>query len=139
VLGEAVSGIEKKGLLPDVDTRVSAATGETGAEASGLDKRAGTGQARQEPGWAGLRLCNLVAQSSRATKRTVPARGREGAYRERNRTLGDYLFQTLQKPDPSHRASARDGGSDAGKRPLPRLLSRDDLCGLSCRSESGRR
>src|SRR5207245_281453 len=131
VLGEAVSGIEKKGLLPDVDTRVSAATGETGAEASGLDKRAGTGQARQEPGWAGLRLCNLVAQSSRAAKRTVPARGRKRAYREGNRALGDHLFQALQKPDPGHRAGAGNGSSDAGKRPLPRLLPGNDLCGLS--------
>jgi len=31
------------------------------------------------------------------------------------------------------------GGSDAGKRSLSRLLSRDDLCGLPSRSESGRR
>ena len=44
--------------------------------------------------------------------------------------MGDYLFQALQKPDPGHRASARDGGSDAGKRPLPRLLPGNDLCGL---------
>src|SRR5207245_10307615 len=123
----------RKGLLPNVNSRTSASASVTRAEAGGLDERAGAGEAGQEQGWAGVRLCNLVAQSSRAAKRTVPARGREGAYRERNRTLGDYLFQTLQKPDPSHRASARDGGSDAGKRPLPRLLSRDDLCGLACR------
>ena len=39
----------------------------------GWTKGAGTGKARKEEGWAGLRLCNLVAQSSRAAERTVPA------------------------------------------------------------------
>src|SRR5437660_675801 len=101
--------------------------------------KAGAGEAGEEPGWAGVRLCNLVAQSSRAAKGTVPARGRKRAYRERNRALGDYLFQTLQKPDPGHRAGARDGSSDARKRSLSRLLPGDDLRGFFGGSEFGQR
>src|SRR5207237_3829344 len=121
------SGIKKKGKLLNVDTRESAAAGETGTGAGWLDERAGTGKARKEEGWAGVRLCNLVAQSSRAAERTVPARGGEGAERERNRTLGDYLFQTLQEPDPGDRAGAGNSGPDAGKRSLSRLLPGNDL------------
>src|SRR5438552_13861116 len=67
------------------------------------------------------------AQSSSTPQRTVPARGGEGAYRERNRTLGDCLFQALQEPDPGDRTSAGDSGFDVGKRPLSRLLSGNDL------------
>src|SRR5207302_6950087 len=127
----------KKGLLPDVDSRAPAAASETGVEAGGLDERVGTGKAGEEEGWAGIRLCNLVAQSSSPAERRVPARGGKGADRERNRTLGDYLFQTLQEPDPGDRAGAGNCGADAGKRSLPRLLSGDDLCGLFGGSEFG--
>ena len=39
----------------------------------GWTKRTGTGEAGETERWAGLRLCNLVAQSSRAAERAVPA------------------------------------------------------------------
>src|SRR5437016_10056343 len=120
----------RKGLLPNVNSRTSASASVTRAEAGGLDERAGAGEAGEEPGWAGVRLCNLVAQSSRAAKGTVPARGRKRAYRERNRALGDYLFQTLQKPDPGHRAGSGNSGADAGKRSFSRLLPGNDLRGF---------
>src|SRR5206468_10750404 len=106
-------------------------------EAGRLDERAGAGEAGEEEGWAGFRLCNLAAQSSSPAERRVPARGRKRAYRERNRTLGDYLFQTLQEPDPGHRAGAGSSSSDAGKRSLPRLLPGDDLRRLLGGSEFG--
>ena len=40
---------------------------------------------------------------------------------------GNHLLQTLQEPDPSHRAGDRDGSPDAGNRQVPRLLPGDDL------------
>src|SRR5438094_9752264 len=103
-------------------------TGEKGTEAGGLDERAGTGEVSASAG-AGLRLCTLGAQSSCTPQRRVPARGGEGAYGERNRTLGDYLFQAVQEPDPGDRTSAGDSCYDVGMPPLSRLLS---LFGLRC-------
>src|SRR5947199_2737117 len=128
--GAAVSGIQTKGLLPDVDSRTPAAADETGAKAGGLDERAGAGKAGEEEGWAGIRLCNLVAQGSRDAERAVPARSREGADRKRDRALGDRLFQALQEPGPGDRAGSGNGSSDARKRSLSRLLPGNDLCRL---------
>src|SRR5437016_5807020 len=100
--------------------------GDTRTGACGLDEWAGSGKVGASAG-AWRRLCTLGAQSSCTPQRTVPARGGEGAYRERNRTLGDYLFQALQEPDLGDRTSAGDSGFDVGKRPLSRLLSGNDL------------
>jgi len=57
----------------------------------------------------------------------------------RETELGDYLLQTAPEPDAAHRAGDRDGGSDAGKRPIPRLLFGNDLCRLPCRCQPGQR
>src|ERR1700687_2969399 len=59
----AVSGIEKEGVLPDVDPRTPATSGQKTTEGRGLgegDRAGKTGEA----GPADLRLCNLVAQSA---------------------------------------------------------------------------
>jgi len=53
---------------------------------------------------AGLRLCNLVAQSASHAERGVQAGGREGADGAGNGTV-NYLFQTVSEPDARHRAS----------------------------------
>src|SRR5438128_12438137 len=117
--------------VSDVEPWIPGPGGEKGNEGGWLDERAGTGEVSASAG-AGFRLCTLGAQSSCTPQRTVPARGGEGAYRERNRILGDYLFQALQEPDPGDRTSAGDSGFDVGKRPLSRLLSGNDLRGFPC-------
>jgi hypothetical protein len=63
ILGEAVSRIASEGLLPDVDPRTPAASGEKAVEGSGLGEGVGAGQTGQN-GPAALRFCNLVAQGS---------------------------------------------------------------------------
>ena len=63
VPAEKVSGVPQEGVLPHVDPREPAATGEEGTGEARLGQRTRVGQA----GTAGLtafRLCNLVAQSS---------------------------------------------------------------------------
>jgi hypothetical protein len=92
-----------------------------------LDQRAGTGEAGETKRWAGVRLCNLVAQSPGTSQRRVPARSGKGADRKRYRTSGDRLFQALQEPDSSGRAGDRDRSSDAWQRQIARLLPGDDL------------
>jgi hypothetical protein len=47
VPGEAVSGVTKEGLLPDVNSRTPAATGKETTEGSGLDEGAGGSQTGQ--------------------------------------------------------------------------------------------
>jgi hypothetical protein len=42
-------------------------------------------------------------------------------------TVGADLLQGLQEPDPRHRAGNRDGSPNVGKRPIPGLLSGNDL------------
>ena len=61
-----------------------------------MDEGIGTGEGRA-PGRAALRLCNLVAQSPRTTKRRVQAGSGEGADRKRRRAVGDDLLQDLQE------------------------------------------
>src|SRR4029077_10578515 len=56
-------GIEAESLLPDVDPRALAAAGAERTERSGMDEGVGASEAGAE-GQAGVRLCNLVAQSS---------------------------------------------------------------------------
>src|SRR5204862_3100664 len=69
--------------------------------------------------------------------RTLPREQfRREVEKELTGALVDCLFQTLQKPDPRHRASNRDRSSDAGQRQIARLLPGDDLCGLFSRSQS---
>jgi HNH endonuclease len=51
--------------------------------------------------------------------------------------VGDYLLQALPEPDAGYREGHRNGGSDAGKRPIPRLLLGDDLCRLPGWRQSG--
>src|ERR1700730_9884649 len=94
-----------------------------------MDEGTGTGESGQE-GWAGVRLCNLAAQSALATKGSVQAGGGEGTNRAGIRTVRDYLLQAVQDTAPGRRAGDRDGGLDAGHRQVPRLLPRDDLCRL---------
>ena len=48
-----------------------------------------------------------------------------------------YSVQTVPEPDAGHRESNRDGGPDAGKRPIPGLLPGDDLRRLPRRSQFG--
>ena len=91
ISGEAFSGIEEEGVLPNVDSRTSAAAGEKTVEGSGLDEGNRTGEAGQE-GRAALRLCNLVAQSPAAAERRIQAGGREGTDWAGNGTVGDYLL-----------------------------------------------
>src|SRR5437899_6630392 len=95
-----------------------------------MDERTGTSEGGQD-GWAGVRLCNLAAQSALAAKGSVQAGGREGTHRAGNGTMGDYLLQTVQGPDSDPRAGDRNGGPDAGIGQVPWLLFGDDLCGLS--------
>lgn len=80
----------------------------------GLDEGIGIGESGAE-GWAGLRLCNLVAQSSGDAQGPVQAGGGESTDRAGKRAMEDYLLQTVPKPDSGHRARDRDGSSDAGK------------------------
>src|ERR1017187_8011759 len=101
VLGAAFPRVAAEGVLPDVDSRTSAAAGEKTVEGSGLDEGTGAGQAGQE-GRSALRLCNLVAQSPSASERRVQAGGREGTDGAGNRTVGNYLLQTVSEPDASY-------------------------------------
>src|SRR5215471_2755749 len=67
VPAEEVSGVPQEGVLPHVDPREPAATGEEGTGEARLGQRTRVGQA----GTAGLtafRLCNLVAQSRRTAE-----------------------------------------------------------------------
>jgi len=56
---------------------------------------------------------------------------------EGNGAVGADLLQSLQEPDPRHRAGDRDGGPDARVRQVERLLSGDDLRRLSSWSALG--
>src|ERR1019366_151895 len=95
-----------------------------------MDEGAGAGEGRP-PGRTGLRLCNLVAQSSCSAEGGRQAGGGEGINGERNGAVGADLLQGLQEPDSGHRTGNRDGGPDAGNRQITRLLSGDDLRRLS--------
>src|ERR1017187_5006797 len=91
-----------------------------------MDEGTGTGQGGPE-GWAALRLCNLVAQSSCPAEGGLPTGGGEGTDGEGNGTVGADLLQSLQEPDSGDRAGNRDGSPDARYGQIARLLSRDDL------------
>ena len=56
--------------------------------------------------------------------------------RERG-AVGTDLLQSLQEPDPRHRAGNRDGGANAGHGQIARLLSGDDLRRLPRRRAPG--
>jgi hypothetical protein len=86
-----------------------------------MDEGTGTGEGGPE-GWAALRLCNLVAQSSRSAERGLQAGSGEGTDGEGNGAVGADLLQGLQEPDPSDRAGNRDAGPDAGHGQIARLL-----------------
>src|SRR5207248_11356122 len=73
-LGKALSGVEEKSLLPDVNPRVSPAAGERRSQAGGKDERARVGTAGAGGGSA-VRLCNLVAQSSFHAASPIQTRG----------------------------------------------------------------
>src|SRR6266851_6455268 len=102
-----------------------------------MDEGAGVGESRQE-GWAGVRLCNLAAQSALNAERSVQTGGREGTHRAGIGTVGDYLLQAVQDPDSGGRAGDRNGSFDAGHGQVARLLSGDDMRRLPGRSEPGR-
>src|SRR5580704_13123933 len=114
-----IPGVTAKGVLPDVDSRTLAATSEEGAEGSRVDQGCGVGKNCEE-GPAGLRLCNLVAQSPRDEHGAVQARGRERVDRTRNRTVGDCLLQVVQEPTAGGRAGDRGRSIDAGNGQIPR-------------------
>ena len=101
VSGETVPWIAAEGLLPDVNSRALATAGEKAAKGTGMGERAGAGQAG-EKGWAALRLCNLVAQSTGNASEAVQAGGREGANGAGDGTVGDYLFQAVPEPAAGH-------------------------------------
>jgi hypothetical protein len=63
-----------------------------------MDEGTGIGEGCEE-GWAGVRLCNLVAQSTLTAERRVQAGGREGTDGAGIGTVGDYLLQAVQDPD----------------------------------------
>ena len=71
-------------LLLDVHSRTFAARSKTGTQAGGLDEGTGISQTSAPEQWPGLRLCNLVAQSSRNAEGAIPARGRKGTDRTRH-------------------------------------------------------
>src|ERR1700676_1587806 len=96
--------------------------------------RASEGRA---PGRSALRLCNLVAQGSKAAEGGLQAGGGEGTDGKGNGAVGADLLQSLQEPDSGHRTGDRDGGSDARHGQTPRLLFGDDLRRLPGRSAPG--
>src|ERR1700756_1645377 len=100
--GAAFPGIKKEGLLLDVHPRAIAATSAKGIETGGMDEGAGISEGGAE-GRAALRLCNLVAQSSRDAMARVQAGGREGTDRKGRGTARDYLLQGVQEPDSADR------------------------------------
>src|SRR5438093_10907750 len=101
-----------------------------------MDERAGTGEVSASAG-ARFRLCTLGAQSSCTPQRTVPARGGEGAYRERNRTLGDYLFKPYQNPVPGDRQRAETRAGAVGDQRSSGCLPETTLGGLAAGAELG--
>ena len=60
----------------------------------GWTQGSGVSQGRS-PGWAGIRLCNLVAHSEGAAEGGVQAGGGTASDGEGNGALGDDLFQDL--------------------------------------------
>ena len=88
-----------------------------------------------QEGWAGVRLCNLAAQSALTAEGRVQAGGGEGTDGAGIGTVGDYLLQAVQDPDSGGRAGDRDGSIDAGNGQVTRLLPGDDLRGLPGGSE----
>src|ERR1039458_8902802 len=102
-----------------------------------MDEGAGASEDRA-PGRSGLRLRNLVAQSSKAAEGGLQAGSGEGTDREGNGAVGADLLQGLQEPDPGHRAGDRDGSSDAGHGQIAWLLSGDDLRRFPRRRPPGR-
>src|ERR1035437_9600677 len=101
ISGEAFSGIEEEGVLPDVDPRTPAAAGEKATEGGGLGEGDRASQVGQT-GRAALRLCNVVAQSPSDAERGLQAGGREGTDGAGDRTVGDRLLQAVPKPDAGH-------------------------------------
>ena len=96
-----LSGFRQK---PSQGRNRFATPGQKGTEGSGLDEGAGVGEGGEE-GWAGVRLCNLAAQSSLATKGS----DHEGGYRVGIGIVGDCLLQVVQDRNPrlSSRRSRR--------------------------------
>ena len=91
-------------LPPQVRTRT---------ERGGMDEGVGVGETCA-PGRAGLRLCNLVAQSTKNAKGAIPAGSGKGTDGQGRGTVRADLLQGVQEPDSGDRASHRDGGTDAG-------------------------
>src|SRR3954451_16286729 len=96
--------ISTQSLLPDVDSRAAAVRREAGVEAGGLDEGAGTREIGKMEKWAGFRLCNLVAESTRIAEGRVPTRGGKRADGKRYGTIGDRLFQAVQESNTGDRA-----------------------------------
>ncbi len=108
------------------------------SQGGGLDEGIGVGEGGAQ-GWAGLRLCNLVAQSPRDAEGSVQARSGKGTDGKGNRGVGVGLFQVVQEPDSGYRAGNRNCGFHARIRQVRGLLPGNDLCGLPRGSESGPR
>jgi hypothetical protein len=104
--------ISQESVLPDVDPRALAAAGAEGPEGSGMDEGPGIGKNRT-PGRSGLRLCNLVAQSSRTAEGGLQACSGEGTDGKGRGTVAVDLLQGLHEPDFGDRAGDRDGSPDA--------------------------
>jgi hypothetical protein len=47
-----------------------------------------------------------------------------------NETMGNYLLQTIPEPDPGHSTRHRNRSCDVMLRPVPSLMSENDLCGF---------
>ena len=97
VSGEAVSGIEKEGLLPDVDPRAPAATGEEGLEEVGWTKGLELTQSGQA-GWVSSFDCATWMHKAREMpKEAVQAGGREGTDGSGDRSRHEIIYFKLYK------------------------------------------
>src|SRR5271155_144948 len=101
-----------------------------------MDQGPGVGQSGAG-GETKLRLCTLGAQSEADAEGGVQTGSRETPDRQGNRTVGDALFQGVQKPVGRDRAGARDRFVNARWSKGTRLLSGDDLCGFFGGREPG--
>jgi hypothetical protein len=101
----------------------------------------------KEVGWAGIELVKLAGRDRQHFDcATWLHRARQMPKEDFKKTVEKELtgketgpweivyFKLYTEPDAGDRESNRNGGSNAGKRPIPRLLPRNDLCGLPGRS-----
>jgi hypothetical protein len=78
-----------------------------------MDEGTGTSESGEE-GWAGVRLCNLVAQGALTSEGLVQAGSGKGINGAGVGTVRDYLLQAVQDRDSGYRAGDRNGRCDVG-------------------------